>query len=184
MTYISNILVLKDPATPENEGKVFLFKYGVKIFNKINEKMNPDEGLGETAFNPFDYWEGADFRLKIRVVEKQVNYDTSMFDSPTALYDGDDEKLKAVYESQYKLEEFLAPSQFKDYDTLKAKLDKVLCLDGSDRAPRNTKTAEQQVEAAAPKAKEAPPKELPAVDIGDGDGDEAMDFLKSLAEKD
>ncbi len=178
LTYISNILVIKDPASPENEGKVFLHKYGLQIFNKINEKMNADEKLGEVSFNPFDFWEGADFRFKVRVVEKQVNYTTSTFDNPSALFAGDDAKLEELWKKQYPLNEFIAPNQFKEYDVLKAKLDKVLCLDGSDSKVAR-KTAEEEV--ALPKAqKAAEPKSLPAVEVGDGDGDEAMDFLKNL----
>lgn len=180
LSYYSNILVLKDPATPENEGKVFLFSYGVKIMGKLNEAMNGDPSVGLEPFNPFDYWEGADFYFKVRTVDKQVNYDSSSFANPAPLYGGDDEKLKKVYEAQYKLQEFLAASQFKSYDELKARMEKVLCLDGTPVVSRASKPVETAKETPAKEEKKAPAPKLPEVDVGDGDGEEAMDFLKNL----
>ena len=178
LEYISNIYVEKDPASPENEGKVFLHRYGVQIFTKINEKMNADEKLGEQSFNPFDFWEGADFRFKIRIIEGQTSYNTSSFDNPSQFKGGDDKVLREIYDQQYKLSEFVAPDQFKEYDVLKAKLDKVLCLDGA-RSVQVRKPAED--EAPAPRQKTAESKSLPSVDIGDGEDDNAMDFLKKLS---
>lgn len=123
--YISNILVIKDEANPENEGKVFLFKYGVKIFEKINEKLRPE--FGDTdAFNPFDFYTGANFKLKIRKVGGYTNYDKSEFDSPSPLFKGDDAKIEEIWNSLHPLQPFLDPSNFKSYDELKARLDKVL----------------------------------------------------------
>jgi len=125
LSYYSNILVVSDPKNPENEGKVFLYKYGKKIFDKIMEKMQP-EFEDETAINPFDFWTGANFRLKVRKVAGFVNYDKSEFEDASPLFDGDDEKLEALWEKQYSLAEFNDPSNFKSYDELKAKLDTVL----------------------------------------------------------
>ena len=124
LSFISNIYVLKDPTNPQNEGKVFLYKYGKKIFDKLNDQMNP-EFEDEKAVNPFDLWEGTNFRLKMRNVEGFRNYDKSEFDSPGPLFD-DDAKLEEVWKSEHSLQEQIDPSQFKSYDELKAKLDMVL----------------------------------------------------------
>jgi len=127
LNYISNIYVVKDTANPDNEGKVFLYKYGKKIFDKINEAMNP-EFEDETAINPFDFWEGADFLLKIRTVDGFVNYDKSEFTTPDAFLDGDDDKLEELYATQKPLKEFTDQSNFKTYDELKAKMERCLGL--------------------------------------------------------
>tara|TARA_Y100001963_G_C6423125_1_gene283619 strand:- start:14 stop:523 length:510 start_codon:yes stop_codon:yes gene_type:complete len=118
-------MVVSDPANPQNEGKVFLYKFGKKIFDKINEAMQP-EFADEEAINPFDFWNGANFRLKVRKVAGFVNYDKSEFESPSALLDGDDEKLEELWKTQYPLKEFTDASNFKSYEQLKAKLDSVL----------------------------------------------------------
>jgi len=130
LSYISNVLVISDPANPQNEGKVFLYKYGKKIFDKINEAMNP-EFEDEEPLNPFDFWTGANFKLKIRKVAGYVNYDRSEFDSPEALFGGDDAVLEKLWKQQYPLREFVAPSNFKSYDELKKRFDVVLQGSGS-----------------------------------------------------
>jgi hypothetical protein len=135
LKYFSNILVVKDPSNPQNEGKVFLYQYGKKIWDKINDLMQP-EFEDETPVNPFDFWEGADFKLKIRNVEGYRNYDKSEFDSPSELFDGDDEQLETVYNSLNSLSELVAPDKFKSYDELKQKLDKVLGLTGGASVAR------------------------------------------------
>ena len=109
--FISNVYVITDQQNPENEGKVFLFKYGKKIFDKLNEAMNP-EFADEDALNPFDFWEGANFKLKIRNVEGYRNYDKSEFAKPTALFEDDDE-METVWKKQHSLQEFIAPGKFK-----------------------------------------------------------------------
>ena len=114
LQYFANILVIKDGANPQNEGKVFLYRFGKKIFDKCMEAMQP-AFEDETPVNPFDFWEGADFKLKIRKVDGYWNYDKSEFDSPSPLFD-DDEKLEEVWKKQYSLAEFTAPSNFKSYD--------------------------------------------------------------------
>jgi hypothetical protein len=124
LTYISNIYVVKDPANPENEGKVFLFKYGKKIFDKLTEAMQP-EFEDEEAIDPFDFWQGANFKLKAKNVAGYRNYDSSEFARPDALLEDDDE-MEAVWKRQYSLAEFVAPDQFKTYDELKKRLDYVL----------------------------------------------------------
>jgi hypothetical protein len=123
--YVSNILVISDSAAPENEGKVFLYKYGKKIFDKIMDVMQP-QFEDEQPVNPFDFWAGANFKLKIRQVEGYRNYDKSEFDSSTELFDGDDTKLETVFTSSHSLKEFVDPSTYKTYGELKKKLYDVL----------------------------------------------------------
>ena len=124
LQYFSNIYVVTDKLHPENEGKVFLFRYGKKIFDKLMEAMQP-AFEDETPINPFDFWEGANFRLKIRKVDGYWNYDKSEFEKPTPLFDTD-EKIEEVWGKQYPLAEFTAPTNFKSYDELKTRLDAVL----------------------------------------------------------
>jgi hypothetical protein len=130
LNYIANILVVSDPKHPENEGQVKLFKFGKKIFDKISEAMNP-EFADEKPVNPFDFWEGANFKLKIRKVEGYRNYDKSEFDSAEPLFGGNDDKLEELWKKEYSLKEFLDAKNFKPYDQLKSRLDKVLGFTGS-----------------------------------------------------
>ena len=124
LTYISNIYVVKDPANPENEGKVFLYKYGKKIFDKLTAAMQP-EFEDEEAIDPFDFWQGANFKLKAKNVAGYRNYDSSEFASTRALLD-DDDALEAVWKKQFSLAELVAADQFKSYDELKTRLNSVL----------------------------------------------------------
>ena len=130
LNYISNIMVISDPKNPENEGKVFLYKFGKKIFDKIMESLQP-EFQDEEAVNPFDFWKGANFKLKIRKVAGFINYDKSEFDISTPLLDGDDSKLEEIWNKQYPLQPLIGDDQFKSYDELKARLMSVL---GSGRS--------------------------------------------------
>ena len=123
--YVSNILVISDPGNPDNEGKVFKFKYGKKIFDKIMDAMQP-QFEDETPVNPFDFWEGANFKLKIRMVEGYRNYDKSEFDKVSALFDGDDKKLEELYNNLYELSEFTDPKNYKSYEALEKKMLEVL----------------------------------------------------------
>ena len=124
LQYFSNIYVVSDTKHPENEGKVFLFRFGKKIFDKITAAMSP-EFEDEKAINPFDFWEGANFKLKIRKVDGFWNYDKSEFEDTSKLFENDDDANK-VWKSQYSLAEFTAASNFKSYDELKTRLDAVL----------------------------------------------------------
>ena len=124
LTYISNIYVVKDPTNPENEGKVFLYKYGKKIFDKLTAAMQP-EFEDEEAIDPFDFWQGANFKLKAKNVAGYRNYDSSEFASTSALLD-DDDALEAVWKKQFSLAELVAADQFKSYDELKTRLNSVL----------------------------------------------------------
>jgi hypothetical protein len=131
LTYVSNIYVVKDPANPANEGKVFLFKFGKKIFDKLTAAMQP-EFEDEEAIDPFDFWQGANFKLKAKNVAGYRNYDSSEFAAAAPLLD-DDDAMEAVWKKQYSLAELVAADQFKSYDELKKRLDYVL---GSKGTPR------------------------------------------------
>lgn len=141
--YISNILVIKDPANPENEGKIFLFKYGKKIFQKIQEAMIPENDPVDQKdpINPFCMWNGANFKLKCRNVEGYPNYDQSDFSSSSALLDGDDDKIEQLWREQHSLSELVDPSQFKSYDELKSRLDRVLGLSSSKALSNMTESS-------------------------------------------
>ena len=124
LTYISNIYVVKDPANPENEGKVFLYKYGKKIFDKLTAAMQP-EFEDEEAIDPFDFWQGANFKLKAKNVAGYRNYDSSEFTATTPLLD-DDDALEALWKKESSLAELVATDQFKSYEDLKRRLGYVL----------------------------------------------------------
>ena len=125
LQYISNILVISDPANPQNEGKIFLYRFGKKIFDKIQEAMEP-EFADEEKVNPFDFWGGANFKLKVRKISGFINYDKSEFDSSSELFDGDDVQLEELWKKQYSLTAFSDPSNFKSYDELKQRLMEVV----------------------------------------------------------
>lgn len=139
--HVSNILVVSDSANPENEGKVFLYEYGKKIMDKIMDVMQP-QFADETPVNPFDFWGGANFKLKIRQVEGYRNYDKSEFDAPSALFDGDETRLEEIYNKLYKLSEFTDAESYKSYAELKKKLYEVI----GEADVANTFTPNQTVE--------------------------------------
>lgn len=170
LSYICNVYVVEDSKNPQNEGQVKLFKFGKKIFDKINEAMNPQFD-DEKAVNPFDLWEGANFKLKIRNVENYRNYDKSEFALSGPLKDSDEE-MEAIWKKEYSLKEFISPDNFKSYDELKARLDKVLGVDGHVPAPR-TVTAER----AAPAPRAAAPVAAPVA----SDDDDDMAYFSKLA---
>jgi len=177
LSYISNILVVSDPANPQNEGKIFLYKYGKKIFDKIQEAMNP-EFQDEEAVNPFDYWKGANFKLKVRKVSGFVNYDKSEFESPSALHDGDDAKLENLWKSQYKLDEFVSESNFKSYDDLKTRLDEV--LRGDDRGGATTAESDSVDTTTQEDSTSEGEETQTSVD----EGTDAMSYFNQLASED
>lgn len=186
--FISNVLVITDQQNPENEGKVFLFKYGKKVFNKLNEAMNP-QFADEKPMNPFDLWDGANFKLKIRNVEGYRNYDKSEFAGTGPLF-GDDESMEAVWKKCHSLQAFLAPSNFKSYEELKAKLNKVLGLDGSTlgvtpaaaRAKAATvSTAEDEDLPWSPTTAAPSLKAKAAPKFDDDEDDETMSYFQKIA---
>lgn len=188
LKYVSNIYVIKDAAHPENEGKVFLFSYGKKIFDKLNDLMNP-EFPDEQPVNPFDLWEGANFRLKIRQYEGYPNYDKSEFESVSPLFD-DDDKLEEVWKQEHSLQELIDAKNFKSYAELKAKLYRVLALeDDMSSAGGASMNAEDDDEidlsnfgkksAPAPTLKEAMPEKTSSMSMDDDDDD--LSIFKELA---
>jgi hypothetical protein len=148
LTYVSNIYVVKDPTNPENEGKVFLFKYGKKIFDKLTAAMQP-EFEDEQAIDPFDFWNGANFKLKAKNVAGYRNYDSSEFASPSALND-DDEVLEAIWKKQYSLSEFVSPTEYKSYEELKKRLNYTLGLKSSTRSLSPEEEGEDEGSYAPP----------------------------------
>ena len=172
LSYYANILVVSDPKHPENEGQVKLFKFGKKIFDKIAEKMSPafDD---EKAVNPFDFWEGANFKLKIRKVDGYWNYDKSEFEAVSKVADSDD-AIKTIWEKQYALKPFLAPDNFKTYDELKEKLIRVISGTRKTDTVENVDLPPQTNGAVKSKTVNAP-------DAGDDD-DDTLSYFSKLAE--
>ena len=173
LTYIANILVLSDPSNSSNEGQIKLYKFGKKIFDKITEAMNP-EFADETPVNPFDMWQGANFKLKIRNVEGYRNYDKSEFADQSALFEGDDAKLEDLWKREFGIKEFSEKKQFKSYEQLKTRLDKVLGFDGAPAAPR-TKATDNVVSSFKD-------DDVSVIDKAITEDDEDLDYFKSLAE--
>ena len=169
LQYFSNIYVVSDSKHPENEGKVFLYRYGKKIFDKLMAAMQP-EFEDETPINPFDFWKGANFKLKIRKVDGYWNYDKSEFETPSAL--GDDSVIESVWKKQYALKEFTASTNFKSYEELKTRLDAV--LSGTVSVGNVTDTMDDEP-IASPKVDTKP------VESKQEDEDDTMDYFNKLA---
>ena len=172
LNYTSNVYILKDPAHPENEGQIKLYRFGKKIFDKINDLMNP-EFEDESPVNPFDLWAGANFKMKIRKVEGYSNYDKSEFEAPSALLE-DDDKMEEIWKSENSLKELVSEDKFKTFDELKTKLERVLGL-GSEFSP-TPKSVDVPFDGGKPYT--APPQ--PAAE---STGDESMDYFQKLAQE-
>lgn len=188
LNYIANILVVSDPKHPENEGKVFLFKFGKQIFDKIMEKLQP-QFEDEKALNVFDYWNGANFKIKQRKVEGYPNFTKSDFEESSSVLGGDDKKLEELWKKQYKLNEFVSPSNFKSYAELKSRLDQV--LGGTSDATATAEQFDSLDEEETPRSRPAPSmkqKAPPKVSQHDEDEDDeeesTLDYFKKLAEQD
>jgi hypothetical protein len=195
LNYYSNIYVVKDPVNPNNEGKVFLFKYGKKIFDKIMEAMQP-EFEDETPINPFDFWQGANFKLKIVKKDGYWNYDKSEFDRVAPLLD-DDDALEALWKKEYSLTAITAPDQFKSYEDLEKRMKMVL---GQKVAPTQSRAVVEQEDeyesySVTPTAESRAVEELeqsyarskspslPVVNSVDEDEDDALSYFQKLAEE-
>ncbi len=176
LSYYSNIYVVNDPKNPDNNGKVFLFKYGKKIHDKILAAMQP-EFQDETPVNVFDFWEGANFKIKIRTIGGYWNYDASEFSSPAALSNDDDE-LEAIWKQQYSLEAFTNASEFKTYEELETRLNSVL-----GAAPAARQAQQEEDEEPTPVANTARDAELPSF-TNTEDDDDALSYFARLAEED
>ena len=174
LQYFSNIYVVSDSRHPEHEGKVFLFRYGKKIFDKIMEAMQPafDD---EEPINPFDFWKGANFKLKIRKVDGFWNYDKSEFEAPSALFDNDDD-IEEVWNKQYALSEFTASTNFKSYDELKTRLNMVLA--GTTTVGNVTTLMEDEPVVSAV----VDTKEEPAPVTVEDEDEDTMDYFQKLAD--
>lgn len=175
LTYIANVMVITDPKNPENEGQVKLFKFGKKIFDKITLAMNP-QYQDEKPMNPFDLWNGANFKIKIRQVEGYRNYDLSAFDSPSPL-SSDDAMLEKIWKSEHSLKEFTDPKNFKSYDELKRKMNEVLGLSEQVQSASITGlTQKPSFEAAKPRksVEDTPP--------WTDSEDEDLNYFKGLAD--
>ena len=178
--YVANIQVISDPAKPENEGKVFLYKFGKKIFDKVMDVMQP-QFADEQPVNPFDFWEGANFKIKIRKVDGWVNYDKSEFDGQSAISQ-DDTEIEAIYNKLYSLQDFMDPKNYKSYEELKQRLNKVLgeaqvmttaesiSLDETDNSPPWNEPA--------PAAQQSPGVAVSSVD---DDADDTLSYFQKLA---
>jgi hypothetical protein len=174
LNYVANVYIVSDPKHPENEGQVKLFKFGKKIFDKITEAMNP-QFEDEEAINPFDLWKGANFKLKIRKVDGYQNYDKSEFESASPLSEDDDD-LEKIWKSEFALSELISDKEFKTYDALKTRLDKVLGLSGEVPAPKTTvETIKEQAKAA--------PKKVVDIEPEVTEEDEDLAYFSKLAEE-
>lgn len=186
LSYYSNIYIVSDPATPENEGKVFIFKYGAKIFAKLMEASNPSFP-DVAAIQPFDMWEGGNFKLKIRQVDKMTNYDSSSFEEASQFL-ATDEEMETVYKSQYTLGDFIEPKQFKEFNDLKknfARVEGNVVDEPVAEAPQEEKSIadKPKFRESAPEAETAKVDETPTVDVDmDSDDDDAMKYFKALSE--
>ena len=193
LSYYSNIYVVKDPTNPANEGKVFLFKYGKKIFDKIMEAMQP-EFEDETPINPFDFWQGANFKLKIVKKDGYWNYDKSEFDRVAPLLE-DDDAMEAIWKKQYSLTAVTAPDQFKSYEDLERRLKMVLGQKTSNRPrldaevedednDRGTYTPNFESRSSAPSVPESIREELNSLSSSSSssDEDDALDYFQKLVD--
>ena len=186
LTYVANIYVVKDPANPSNEGQVFLYKFGKKIFDKITAAMQP-EFEDEEAIDPFDFWQGANFKLKAKNVAGYRNYDSSEFARQDALLE-DDEAMEAIWKKEYSLEDFVAPDQFKSYDDLKKRLDYVLGIKGTTKFQDQESVQEeeefrQQNRAESNPVPQSMKEELDSLSPTktDDDDDDTLSYFAALA---
>jgi len=177
LSYYSNIYVVKDPAHPENEGKVFLFKYGKKIFEKITSALQP-EFEDETPVDAFDLWKGANFKLKVRMADGYPNYDKSEFDTPAVLGNFDDEELEAIWKKQYSLKEFVGEQNFKTYEQLETRLNSVLNKKSAP-APRD-ESFDNEEEDLQPVTTS---RSVPAPVVEEEEDDDTLSYFQRLAEE-
>jgi len=181
LSYYANVYIVKDPANPSNEGEVFLYKFGKKIFDKIQEAMQP-EFEDENAINPFDFWQGADFKIKIKKVAGFWNYDSSEFAAPSALL-SDDEALEAIWKKEYSLQELISSDKFKSYDDLKTRLAYVLGNKSKPATVVEEDTFRGELEDLNDTRQKAPEPVAVATASHDEDEDDALSYFQRLAEE-
>ena len=183
LSYIANVMIVSDPKHPELEGKVVLFKFGKKIFDKIMDKARPTFE-DEKPVNVFDFWEGANFKLRMRKKDGYTNYDESAFGDPSPIANGDEEEILRVANAQHKLSEFLDRKNFKSYDELKQKLEQVLSGDSfASKSAAEIAEEEDRPVAAAPKMP-SKPAPAPAVSKMDDDDEDVMSYFEKIAKED
>ena len=180
--YVANVLIVSDPKYPENEGQVRLFKFGKKIFDKIMDKARPTFE-DEQPVNVFDFWEGADFKLRMRKVEGYPNYDQSVFLEPSPLAGGDEQEIVKIANKQYQLSELLDRKNFKTYEELARKLASVLETGGSLTPSAASIATEDDYTPPVRTEVKKPEVKIAQVDDGDDD-DDAMSFFKKIAQED
>lgn len=178
LSYYSNVYVVSDPTNPENEGKVVIFRYGKKIFDKIAEAVNGNELEKKAGIDPFDLWQGANFNLRIKKVEGYPNYDSSTFDSPSVLGGLDDAQLESIWKREYPLMPLVAPDQFKTYEELQKQFDRAMKRTAPS-APKAEPVAEKATMGAKPKFSPAR-EEAPDLTGDDEDEDNVMDYFNSM----
>lgn len=178
--HVSNIYVVEDPGNPENEGKVFLYQYGKKIYDKLMEAMQP-KFADETPINPFDLWEGANFKIKICEVERFRNYDRSEFANVSAL--ADDETLEKIYSQVYSLKEFTDPANYKSYQELEERLNQVLGISGNNHTLQQQQDLSTTAESTPIKSIEAPSPSFGGVDADHDDYESGVKSAKSYFEQ-
>ena len=191
LSYFANIYVVRDPANPENEGKVFLYKFGKKIYDKILAAMQP-EFEDETPINPFDFWTGANFKLKLVKKDGYWNYDKSEFASPSPLLDGDDDELERIYKSLNNLNDFTDPKEFKSYEDLKKRLEYTLGLRGVPKNQDPEVVAEEEDWERERRGETSSSSKSPSYDdvssisskssYDDDEEDDALSYFQKLAE--
>ncbi len=190
LSYYSNIYVVKDPGNPENEGKVFLFRYGKKIHDKIMDVVNGDELEGRAGINPFDFWSGADFKLRAKKVAGYPNYDSSEFKEPGTLEDLDDAQLESIWNREFALQELVAPTNFKTYEQLQDRLNQVLNLKGNQTTDKVTETLASKPDFRKVENMNLKPEPVPvaanetisAEDQPSEDDEDVMDYFRKLAD--
>ena len=198
LQYYGNVYVVKDPGNPDNEGKVFLFKYGKKIHDKIMDAVNGDELEGRDGINPFDFWTGADFKLRVKKVAGYPNYDSSEFTDPATLEDLDDPQLESIWNRQFKLQPLVATDQFKSYEQLQERLNLVLNLKSSKAEEPSTSYGQSRpVERNVPDLSTNPTfkkrveteeqEQVPSTTTDDtvveeDDSNDTLDYFRKLAE--
>ncbi len=188
LSYISNILVVSDPSNRENEGKVFLYKYGKKIFDKLQDAMNPSDA-DEAKINPFDFWQGANFKLKAHLESGYVSYDKSGFSTPTQLFEGEDAKLESLWKKEHSLKEFVADDQFKSYEELSTRFAQVMktssaaSVKAEDAEPEDFRS---RMESKSSKTVEKPSSKPNATKakVEEESEEDAMSYFRKLAEDD
>ena len=180
---------MKDPGNPDNEGKVFLFKYGKKIHDKIMDAVNGDELEGRAGINPFDFWQGADFKLRVKKVAGYPNYDSSEFQSAGTLEELDDAQLESIWNRQYKLQPLVDPDQFKSYEQLQERMNLVLNLKNSASdnvspvaTTRDVPAVSVQQTVSFPKKEEPTPEpEVEKVTASDDETDDVLDYFRTTS---